>query len=269
MQYVVLSASSLPHTDVGLVHRWLYEVVRILHRDLSPKNIMYRRIDGKVYGVLNDFDLSSWTATLKTDYTRTSQQRTGTPPYMAAGLLKGIDTLHLYRHDVESLFYIMLILATHYEIYIPEEEGQQGGLRMRQGLKTLPFEAWFDQPLYTTLGSVKNDFLAGSAPLDLSPTFEEFRDWIEDLYRSFRRGFLSKRNYEEDLEDFRKGRGGRSGDELAPQFDDETLGGRVSYSTLIDPARHLRGKLEGLIVRYESQSASLNMASTGATQADT
>ncbi|KAJ3986086.1 protein kinase [Lentinula detonsa] len=41
-----------------MLHQWLYECAGILHRDLSIGNIMFRRIDGKVYGVLNDFDLS-------------------------------------------------------------------------------------------------------------------------------------------------------------------------------------------------------------------
>ncbi|KAJ3920159.1 hypothetical protein F5877DRAFT_65966 [Lentinula edodes] len=39
--------------------QWLYECVDILHRDLSSGNIMFRRKDNKIYGVLNDFDLSS------------------------------------------------------------------------------------------------------------------------------------------------------------------------------------------------------------------
>ena len=119
----------------------------ILHRDLSLSNIMYRFIweeneagvIEKVCGVLTDFDLASWTDDLKKDHTKTSQQRTRTPPFMAHDLLDGSDALHLYRHDLESLFYVMLILATHYEIQHPTEEGE-GGLRMRQGLEELPYE---------------------------------------------------------------------------------------------------------------------------------
>ena len=93
------------------VHRWLFDCPGILHRDLSPNNIMCRLIEeinaqGKseqqVYGVLTDFDLSSWKKDLDDNYTRTSQQRTGTPPYMAQELLQGLSTIHLYRHDLES-----------------------------------------------------------------------------------------------------------------------------------------------------------------------
>ena len=41
----------------------------------------------RVYGVLTDYDLSSWTEELTDDYSKTSQERTGTPPYMAHELL--------------------------------------------------------------------------------------------------------------------------------------------------------------------------------------
>ena len=118
-------------TDIGPVHRWLYDRVGILHRDLSPNNIVYRIIKSKVYGVLTDYDLTSWTSLLTSDYTKTSQQRTGTPPFMAFGLLDGTDALHLYRHDVESLFHVMLIMATHHEIQ-PRRKGEAGGVRMRE-----------------------------------------------------------------------------------------------------------------------------------------
>ncbi|KAJ3790477.1 hypothetical protein GGU10DRAFT_253116, partial [Lentinula aff. detonsa] len=72
-----------------------------LHRDLSIGNIMFRRKDGKIYGVLNDFDFSS----RDMDQGPTSNHRTGTGPFMSTDLLKGG---HLFRHDLESLFNIML-----------------------------------------------------------------------------------------------------------------------------------------------------------------
>ncbi|KAF9459059.1 hypothetical protein BDZ94DRAFT_1149964, partial [Collybia nuda] len=96
-------------------HRWLHDYPRILHRDISAGNIMYRIVEGKVHGVLNDLDLSS----LREDVERgtpTSHQRTGTPPYMATELLQAAGgtkspTRHLYRHDLESLTYVILMLC--------------------------------------------------------------------------------------------------------------------------------------------------------------
>ena len=95
--------SRLLRTHSIIVHRWLYGA-GILHWDMSPNNIMYRISEGRVCGVLTDYDLASWTASLASDYTKSSRRRTGTPPFMANALLDGTDRLHLYRHDLESRF---------------------------------------------------------------------------------------------------------------------------------------------------------------------
>ncbi|KAF9647592.1 hypothetical protein BDM02DRAFT_3187837 [Thelephora ganbajun] len=151
--------------DVACIHRWLWEKAEILHRDLSLNNTTYRIIKGKVYGVLTDFDLASRTAPLMPGYTKTSEQRIGTP-YTAHGLLDGIDALHIYRHDVESLFYVMLILATHHEIETPGKEGS-GGVRTRRGLEELPYQEWFDQSSYKALASFKQTSFSRLGELNL------------------------------------------------------------------------------------------------------
>ena len=203
-------------------------------------------VEEKVYGVLIDFDLASRTQHLAKDYTRTSQQRTGTPPYMAYGLLDGSDDRHLYRHDLESLFYIMLIIATHYEIQAPGE-GKRGGIRMRGG--KLPYRRWFDQPLYDDLASFK-ETLFTQTYLDLSPSFKDFGGWLMDLRVSFLRGFRYKQDYNLGLVRSRE-EGKGPGDQGVPALDDETLGGHVDYSALINPVHELKGGLEGLIIRYD------------------
>ena len=233
-------------------------------RIIKEKNKAGVREIKEVYGVLTDYDLSSWTASLMSDYTKTSQQRTGTPPFMARGLLDGSEALHLYRHDVESLFYIMLILATHYEIEAPGK-GKVGGVQVRQGLEKLPYQVWFDQPSYTALADSKLGFLSAFRHLDLSPTFEDFRGWLEDLYLSFRRGVHFKLIHEDDLMSLQQRRGRASEDKVIPAFDDETLGGHVHYSALVDPVGSLEGELKGLIVRYLPPSPP---TSTGVANAD-
>ena len=132
---------------VGSVHWWLYDQVGILHRDLSLNNIMYRRKRGKVCGVLVDYDLASWKDLLAKDYKKMSEQRMGTPLFMAHGLLDGMDPLHLYRHDLEALLSVMLILATRYEI------GAHGiSKRVPEKGKTLNFQDWFDTSNYQRSG---------------------------------------------------------------------------------------------------------------------
>ena len=221
---------------------------------------MYRVVKGKVHGVLMDYDLSSWRKRLTSDYAKTSQQRTGTPPFMAHELLDpDVSMLHLYRHDLESLLYIMLILATHYEI------GESGGIRMRQGPKGLPYQDWFNQSSYKALSSFKHSFLRGLKPLDLSPTFVGFRGWLVSLRTVFRQGLRSKEIYHEDhnpevqmSEDYQDE---GSENEVAP-FDDETLGGHVCYSALIDPVAKFTGTLADLEVRYRGVTSTNSATET-------
>jgi hypothetical protein len=212
-------------------------------------------VEEKVCGVLTDFDLASWTGGLKKDHTPTLQQMMGTPPFMAIDLLRRLDAPRLYRHDLESLFYGMLILATNYDIEVPSEQ-EEGGMRVRQGLKELPYESWFGQPSHTILAAFKRTLFSSLVPLDLSPDFEDFRGWLEALHMSVQKGFRAKETYEDRfLTD-------ESEDEAATEFDGETLGGHVNYSALIDPVRSLKGELEGLIIRYDPS------LSTSTAQAD-
>jgi len=220
-------------------------------------------VEDKVYGVLMDFDLSSWTKDIKENYTKTSQQRTGTPPFMAHGLLDGSDALHLYRHDLESLLCVMLILATNYEIQHPTTK-ERGGLRMRQGLEELPYKLWFGQPTYEALAHFKRGFFSARAYLNLSPDFEDFRSWLLYLRQSFRLGIRARETYEDGLDALQENQSDGAEDEVTPKFDYETLGGNVSYSTLISPVHGLKGKLQGLVVRYDpSLSTSTAQADSG------
>ncbi|KAF7334854.1 Other 1 protein kinase [Mycena sanguinolenta] len=108
------SAEDLGQAFYGifLCYRWLYETVGIMHRDVSLNNLMFRKIGEKVYGVLNDFDLAVYWEDLSQS---TSKQRTGTKPYMARDLLVLDDPpAHVYRFDLESLFYVMVFAVYHY-----------------------------------------------------------------------------------------------------------------------------------------------------------
>ncbi|KAF9071409.1 hypothetical protein BDP27DRAFT_1322083, partial [Rhodocollybia butyracea] len=93
--------------DIFRCYRWLVEEAKILHRDVSVANIMYRyESDGSIHGVLNNFDHA-----IRTDVLRSpsSHQRTGTAPYMAIDILRtSPPPIHLYRHDLESLYYVLV-----------------------------------------------------------------------------------------------------------------------------------------------------------------
>ncbi|KAJ7104387.1 hypothetical protein B0H15DRAFT_23253 [Mycena belliarum] len=82
-------------------YRSLYEKAGIMHCDIdiSRDNLMYRKISGKVYGVLTDSDLF---VLLANEPCWMSKQRIGTEPYMAVELLvTGPPPPHIY---LESLF---------------------------------------------------------------------------------------------------------------------------------------------------------------------
>lgn len=232
-----------PFVNTNLVHRWLYDHAGILHGDLSPGNIMYRIIEDQIHGVLTDYDLACWKAALTTDGAKTSQQVTGTTPYMAQELLKGTSPVHLYRHDVESLFYVMLVICGCHTIRRTRVgTGSENTLRIVIRSGKLPYQDWFEERDYV-VGLLKGSFFFDWKDIELSSSFEGFRMWLESLQWLFRRGFALKRGY--------GGVGVRScTDELA-LFDDETLGGCIDHSTLIELTRRLTGDLEGLVVRYD------------------
>lgn len=81
----------------------------VLHRDISVGNIMYR-VDPEegVVGVLNDFDMA---IRVGRKAGSTSKQRTGTFPYIAMELLRAIECMHRYRHDLESIMYCIMDLT--------------------------------------------------------------------------------------------------------------------------------------------------------------
>ena len=250
---------------VDSVHYWLYKYAGILHRDLSPNNIMCRFIEEenaegtkerKVYGVLTDYDLSSLADTMNPDYTRTSQQRTGTPPYMAYELLLESSPIHLYRHDLESLFYIMLLMAARHTIRTPAGEAKPR-VAMRES-RRLPYQDWFDEPRYNMLGLCKWGLFSKTQPIKLSPDFKDFLPWLEDLQQCFENGFKLKPSNNN-----RTQKAWRPAVQQPAEFDDETLGGYITYATILAAVPYLSGQLKGLIIRdpkYSSVPASSSSA---------
>ncbi|KAJ4489791.1 hypothetical protein C8R41DRAFT_867676 [Lentinula lateritia] len=99
--------------DIVQCHHWAWKYPQILHRDISEGNIMVREKNGQKYGVLNDWDLASWLNT--ENEVSTSKFRMGTRPYMAHEQHSSDwQGPHQFRHDLESVFYIILLLVSLY-----------------------------------------------------------------------------------------------------------------------------------------------------------
>lgn len=68
------------------------------HRDISQGNLMYTIVDGRICGVLNDFDLAI--IVRPGDDRKPGEERTGTRIFMARKLVKNlgknIGILHIY-----------------------------------------------------------------------------------------------------------------------------------------------------------------------------
>ena len=217
---------------------------------------MYRLMDGKIYGVLMDYDISAWRTPPTSNGAPTPKSRCGTLLFMSHELLADADEPHLYRHEVESFFYMMLFLTTQNELRAPPGgEHSWLCLQKREGREELPYNDWVDRSSRSYLSCRKSALIRRVNNLDLSPSFEDFGDWLRALYRSLRQGYGAKQDHQIKLLDQWEDSSQSGDDESTLQFDDETLGGHVCYSSLIDPVRNLKGELENLKIRYEGTAS--------------
>ncbi|KAJ3776550.1 protein kinase [Lentinula raphanica] len=199
--------------DILQIHQWLYECAGILHRDISIGNIMFRRIDGKVYGVLNDFDLSSCLQDM--DKGPTSKHRTGTRPFMSHELLNpGWQGGHYYRHDIESLFYVILCMACRYER--PDVAAAE----------PRAYSEWFSGSDKDVCKD-KTLFFTGDFPptITTQPHFTGFQWWLDSIYQLCSSGYMDARQ----IRMRSRVKGSTDG---SSSFDWTTLNKRVSYAEM-------------------------------------
>jgi hypothetical protein len=138
-----------------------------MQRDVSLNNLMFRKIDDKVYGVLNDFDLAVYWKDLSQS---TSKQRTGTKPFMARDLLV-LDNppAHTYRFDLESLFYVMVFAVYHYHD--------------KKEIDNPPYKLW--EELGTEALLEKKEAFFAKELLEPTKNFAPLKPLIKDIYGLF------------------------------------------------------------------------------------
>jgi hypothetical protein len=130
---------------------------------------MLRKEGDKAYGVLNDFDLAV-DADIKS---ASSKQRTGTKPFMAIDLLRDHPSVHMYRHDLESMFYVLVWITSRFH------NGEE--------IADPPLQEWADQG-GTALVDKKLSFML-SLPPPPTAEFDPLGRWVAFIRKMIRGGF--------------------------------------------------------------------------------
>lgn len=191
-------------------YKWLYKTAGVIHRDISENNLMYRmKADGTICGVLSDYDLSLMLALQ--DRGPSSKQRTGTRPFMARDLLEPTPRKHLYRHDLESLFYVIIVLVYRsQDDKLKEHEKFENFLALKDWFTLAPAQ----------LLKEKKAFFSTAMPL-APPAFKKLDLPIVRMRRIFDAGYLARRDHADMTM--------RSENPVKPIFDELTLGGHVDF----------------------------------------
>ncbi|KAJ4467704.1 hypothetical protein C8J55DRAFT_525635 [Lentinula edodes] len=210
--------------DIVQCHHWAWKYPRILHCDISIGNIMVREKNGQKYGVLNDWDLASWLSTQ--NEVSTSKFRTGTKPYMAheqhSSKWQGP---HRFRHDLESVFYVILLLVSLYSS--PTEKVRFPSTGDDR------YEKWHKQDDGVLLGQKGNIVRAGDWQPFPQPFFSGFTLWLAALQKNLRRGIFNLENHKHAvLAASQPLKPGRRPPQV-PFFDEDTLGGYFSYKKVV------------------------------------
>ena len=190
-------------------HYHAHHTGRILHRDISENNLMIFRPEesAEAVGILNDFDMATERLLdAKEAEVSAAHHRTGTLPFMALELVDNDEAkpVHLYRHDLESFFYILIWAATHYDF--ESQTKRNTPVVMRDWLDP---ETAAEMKRKLTTGP---HFKSAITPLVLGPFKELWETWVIPL-----RILFGQACYERTYGESEEG------------FDDVTINGQVTF----------------------------------------
>ncbi|KAJ3935280.1 MAG: hypothetical protein NXY57DRAFT_519291 [Lentinula lateritia] len=210
--------------DIVQCHHWAWKYPQILHRDISEGNIMVREKNGQKYGVLNDWDLASWLNT--ENEVSTSKFRMGTRPYMAHEQHSSDwQGPHQFRHDLESVFYIILLLVSLYSS--PTEKVRFPSTGDHR------YEKWHEQGDCFLKGRKLMVVHAGNWQPFSQPFFSGFNSWLIALQRSLLYGYIGLNMHITMEIDAQQARENNEEPMEVHYFDDDTLGGHFSYEKVV------------------------------------
>ncbi|KAF9474601.1 hypothetical protein BDN70DRAFT_996951 [Pholiota conissans] len=182
--------------DIFKSYRQLYEAEDFLTHDIGMNDVLYSMIDDKIFGVLGDYDL---VFNLK-DLGGPCSRGACAPAFMALELLEG-PSQRQYRHGLESLFYILLIITSG---------GRDGRLC-----------EWFDMDrrYCQYFRNVKAAFVTYKKDPQVIDNFKNLANLILGLRNMFADGFAAKRAASRAMSD---------GSPI-PDFDVVTLDGNIDF----------------------------------------
>ncbi|KDQ23778.1 hypothetical protein PLEOSDRAFT_1108264 [Pleurotus ostreatus PC15] len=163
------------YLDIIECHHAAMETGKFLHRDISDRNLLWKWSSKhrRSVGILNDWDLASDVIPSGPH----AKHRTGTGPFMALDLLTDDDPpTHLYRHDLESLFYVLVWAAVHYTLDKGNPVVSQPGSTIMKWTGT-----------YADAREAKKSFLDDPLPIfnKIQPAFQPLRKHLNALRNLF------------------------------------------------------------------------------------
>ncbi|KAG6847771.1 hypothetical protein H0H93_006079 [Arthromyces matolae] len=197
-------------------HYHAYKEGGVLHQDLRENNLMFEYGDhGHIRGVLNDWDLASCVDEHGgNEVTNATPKRIGTIPFMARDLLVD-DTPppHLYRHDLESFFYILVWAAVN----------DNFGADEPRKIDLVIASEWDDDTLRRAKAH-KTDFICNPSTKKMiiqrvQPTCSVLLPWIDSLWSLF---FEANIHYSQNYK------------KLPKDWDYATVDGRITFETFME-----------------------------------
>ncbi|KAK7468945.1 hypothetical protein VKT23_003440 [Stygiomarasmius scandens] len=238
--------------DVLQIHRWLVDYPKVLHRDINRGNVMFRReTDGSVRGVLNDFD---WALELPPPPGPLGTMRVGAPPYMSHDLLrKDWERGHEYRHDLEGLFYVMLIVCCHYE---------ERDSKIQKLARELAYNSWYQDDDHLICARKSAWIFTWEDSIPVTSFFSNFTNVLFELKGLLVDGQIARHRYGctrrkkemgmkrlDVVSDLGSDQGLEPDTEVP--FDWQTMGGHVSYEKFKEFMCNFNGKR--LVERYKEE----------------
>ncbi|KAJ2370048.1 hypothetical protein H4S01_000619 [Coemansia sp. RSA 2610] len=124
--------------DAMTAHSNILNLCGYLHRDISTNNILAIEVDGRVRGVLIDFDCAIKVGSQR----RVRAERTGTPPFMSINNLRNSSVERSELDDWESLLYVVCWLGVY---GVSEEEQSSYQADIEKKCRT---NKYYKPPLY-------------------------------------------------------------------------------------------------------------------------